>query len=464
MNRSRSALGRATPLIAARLVSATISLSVPLVLARTMAIENYGTYKQLLLVFMSVAAVIPLGLPQSLYFFIPRTDERRAYLTQTLALLALAGAAGGLGVWLAGPVIARGLSNPGLLPYLPQLAAFIAFHVAATPLEVTMTARGNTRAAAAIYFVSDAVKAAVLVVPSLTGHGLHGMMAGMVALSAARLAAAWTVAGVMERGPMLAWGLVRGQLAYSLPFGAAVLFSIPQQYAHQFIVANAVGPAIFAFYAVGCFELPFVDLFYSPTCEVLMVHLGELDREGRRDRGAAAFRDAVERLAILLLPPSLFIWAVAPTFIETVFGARFADSVPIFRIALLVIPLAIWPLDATLRAYGETQHILTSYVVKAVVTIPLAWVGVHQLGLTGAVGSYVLAELFGRAFLASRVPRTLSTPGHRGALRELVPARWLAGVVASSVALSVLGVPALEGERCTSPSRAATACSRAPFP
>ena len=67
MNRSRSALGRATPLIAARLVSATISLSVPLVLARTMAIENYGTYKQLLLVFMSVAAVIPLGLPQSLY-------------------------------------------------------------------------------------------------------------------------------------------------------------------------------------------------------------------------------------------------------------------------------------------------------------------------------------------------------------------------------------------------------------
>jgi O-antigen/teichoic acid export membrane protein len=438
-----SILGRAGPLIAARLAAAVLSLSIPLVLARVMAFTEYGTYKQLFLVSTTAAAILPLGMAQSLYFFVPRAPSARPVLGQTLAFVLVTGALGAAVLWAAGPWIARALSNPGLLEHRQELALFTGLVVAASPLEVSMTAQGRTRRSATVYLASDALKALAIVLPTLAGLGLHAVMRGMVAWAALRLAAAWTVALRPARGPLWDRRLLRRQLTYALPFGLAIAIAIPQQYAHQFVVAHSVGPALFAIYAVGVFELPFVDLFYTPTGEVLMVHLGELDSAGRREEGAAAFREAVEKLSIVLLPPIAFIWAVAPAFITTLFGARFAGAAPVFRIALLVMPLAIFPLDATLRARGETRHILRSYLLKATVAIPLAWIGVQRLGLIGAAGSYVTAECMGRAFLAWRVPRSLSSPAQRIRAWDLVPWRQLSRTAAMSLALALAGAGTL---------------------
>ena len=443
MPQPASLLTRAGPLIAARLVSGCITVVIPLVLARMMPQAEYGTYKLLFLVAATGAAILPCGVTQSLYFFVPRAKEPRVYFAQTLAFMLGAGAVGGLALWTSGPLLASVLSTPALAEHRLEFAAYTGLLVAALPLEVSLTSQGRTRLAAATYLASDALRAAALVLPALAGLGLHGMMRAMIGWAALRLVVACRFMLPENHGRLWDGRLFREQLAYALPFGTAILFAIPQQYAHQFIVAHAVGPALFAVYAVACFELPFVDLFYTPTGEVLMVRLGELDRAGRRGEGAAAFREAVDHLAVLILPPIAFIFAVAPAFITTMFGPRFSAAAPIFRVCLLVMPFGIWPLDATLRARGETRHILTTYLVKAVVCIPLAWLAVQRFGLMGGAASYVAAEILGRALLASRVPRSLSTPAQRARLRDLVPLAHLARTAAVSVALAAMGAGTL---------------------
>lgn len=443
MPQSPSLLTRAGPLIAARLVSACITLFIPLVLARMMPQAEYGTYKLLFLLAATAAHILPCGVSQSLYFFVPRAPEPRVYFAQTLAFMVGAGALGALALAASGPLLATALSTPALAEHRLELAAYTGLLVAALPLEVSITSQGRTRLAAATYLASDALRAAALVLPALAGFGLHGMMRAMIAWAALRLAVASASMLAGHHGRLWDGRLFRQQLAYALPFGTAILFAIPQQYAHQFIVAHAVGPSLFAIYAVACFELPFVDLFYTPTGEVLMVRLGELERTGRRSEGAAAFREAVDRLAMIILPPIFFVFAVAPAFITTMFGPRFAAAAPIFRICLLVMPLGIWPLDATLRARGETRHILATYVAKAAVCIPLAWVAVQRFGLVGAAASYVTAEVLGRALLAWRVPRALSTPAQRVRFRDLVPAARLARTAVASIALAAVGAGTL---------------------
>ena len=438
-----SILRRARPLIAARLASACITLFIPLVLARMLPLAEYGTYKLLFLVALTSGAVLPLGVAQSLYYFVPRAEAPRVWLGQTFAFVLATGALGGAALWAAGPELARILSTPGLLEHRLELALYAAFLVAASPLETAIVSQGRTGLAGLSYLVSDSLRAAAMVVPALLGRGLHAIMGAMVVWAALRLAVAWVLVLSTGRGPLGDARLFRRQLAYALPFGVAIAFAIPQQYAHQFIVASAVGPALFAVYAVACFELPFVDLFYTPTSEVLMVQLGELERQARLDEGAAAFREAVDRLAVLLLPPIAFIFAVAPTFITTLFGVRFAEAAPIFRVCLVVMPLGIWPLDATLRARGETGHILRSYVLKAAVSIPVAFWLVHHFGLMGAAASYVMAEIAGRAFLAWRVPRALSTPTLRVRGGDLVPGLRLARSLAVAVLLAAVGGGAL---------------------
>ncbi len=114
-----------------------------------------------------------------------------------------------------------------------------------------------------------------------------------------------------------------------------MLLNVPQQYAHQYAVGSVVPPELFAIYAVGCFQLPLVDLLYTPTSEVLMVRVGELERQGRVSESLDAFRDAAGRLAYFFLPTAAFLFVAAPEFIGALFGAKFLPAVPLFRVSVL---------------------------------------------------------------------------------------------------------------------------------
>ncbi|MCI0574258.1 MAG: polysaccharide biosynthesis C-terminal domain-containing protein, partial [Myxococcaceae bacterium] len=218
--------------------------------------------------------------------------------------------------------------------------------------------------------------------------------------------------------------------------------AIPQQYAHQYAVSAAVTPELFALYAVGCFQLPLVDLLYTPTSEVLMVRLGELEREGKVHEGVNAFREATRRLSYVFLPLAAFLFTAAPEFITAAFGARYLGAVPLFRVSVLGIALAILPMDGVLRARGETRAIFLSYLLKAAVTVPLLWVGVQRFGMMGGIASWAIAELVGKAALLARIPRALSAGRAVPTLGSLLPwsslARAAGGALAAALCVVVL--------------------------
>ncbi|XXF80883.1 oligosaccharide flippase family protein [Myxococcaceae bacterium GXIMD 01537] len=437
-----SFLGRAGPLVLARLFTAGLTLCIPLVLARALELAEYGTYYQLFLIATTLYYVLPFGVVQSLYYFLPRTEQRRPYLGQALLFVSAAGALGALLVWtLLGPVSSL-FSNPELVHYRAPLAAYTAFLLGSFPLEVSLTSQGRTRLSALAYLVSDGLRAAVMVVPPLLGASLLGMMYAVAAFTALRYVAAWWVTLRGSVGPLVDGARFREQILYAAPFGAAMALAIPQQNAHLYAVAGAVAPAAYALYRVGCFQLPVVDLLYTPTSEVLMVRLGELEKAGRLDEAVGAFREAAGRLAYVFLPFAAFLFAAAPEFIGALFGPKFLPAVPIFRVSVLGVVLAILPMDGVLRARGYTRAIFVSYLVKAAVTVPLVWLGVRHFGMAGGIASWALAEMIGKGALLWRVPGALSTPERRLRIVDVVPWRAL-GKASLAAAAAALGVAAL---------------------
>jgi O-antigen/teichoic acid export membrane protein len=427
-------LGKAGPLVLARLFTAGLTLSIPLVLARVLSLEEYGTYYQLFLIATTLYYVLPFGVVQSLYYFLPRAEQRRPYLGQTLLFMSAAGlVAAGLAYCLLEPVAGL-FSNPALLEYRVPLALYTGLLLGSFPLEVSLTSQGRTRQSAVAYLVSDSVRAAAMVVPCLLGFSLHGMMVAVAAFAGLRYLAAWLIALRGSSGPLVSGKLLREQLVYAAPFGAAMALSIPQQNAHLYVVAGAVAPALYALYRVGCFQLPVVDLLYTPTSEVLMVRLGELEKEGRLEEGVVAFREAAGKLAFVFLPFAAFLFAAAPEFIAALFGAKFLPAVPIFRVSVLGVVLAILPMDGVLRARGHTRAIFVSYLVKAVVTVPLVWWGVRSFGMQGGIASWAVAELVGKLTLLARVPAALSTPERQLRIRDVIP--WLELGKASAAAIA----------------------------
>ncbi len=65
-----------------------VAFLVPIVLTRSLSLEEFGAYKQVFLVFTVLLPIIDLGITNSLYYLIPKyPDKKKAVLVNTFLLL-----------------------------------------------------------------------------------------------------------------------------------------------------------------------------------------------------------------------------------------------------------------------------------------------------------------------------------------------------------------------------------------
>src|ERR1051325_2700062 len=81
-------------LMSGRTIAFAATFFIPLVLARVFDPAQFGTYKQLFLIWATLYAIAQLGMAQSLYYFLPRAPHRAgSYVANCLLFLAAAGVA-----------------------------------------------------------------------------------------------------------------------------------------------------------------------------------------------------------------------------------------------------------------------------------------------------------------------------------------------------------------------------------
>jgi O-antigen/teichoic acid export membrane protein len=439
-----SILTRARPLLVARLASAALSLAVPMVLARVLLPASYGTFKQGYLVAVTLVTILPMGLTQSLYYFVPREPARRdLYIAQTLlAHLALGTLAAALLV-AGAPLLAAHFSNPALLPTAAWFAALAGFTIAGAPLDVAWNASGRVGAAALARLATEATRSGALVLGALALGSLKGALAGVTAAAALRAAVAFAVLA-RRHGLAVDASALRRQVVYALPFGLAFVLIVPQQQFHQYAVGAAVSAAAFAAYSVGTFQLPIVDVLYTPVSELLQIGLAEVEGAGRPPRtGLPLFHEAVHQLAFAFVPTVGLLVVIAPEVIELLFSPFYLRAVPIFRVAALSVLLAALPLDGVMRARAQNRYMLALSAAKLAGTAFLVLLGLRLRGPIGALAGWIAAEGLARAAMLARAAALFEVP-----LRRILPLGALYRQVAATACampLAWLAVRAVPG-------------------
>jgi len=201
---------------------------------------------------------------------------------------------------------------------------------------------------------------------------------------------------------------------------------------HQYVVAARFDAATFAIYAVGCLQIPLVDLVMTSTTSVMMVEMAKHAGTGNRRAALALWHDTVYKLAVLLFPLTVFLIVAARPVILALFTAKYAASVPIFMVWTLTVLPAAFAVDGVLRAYAQTRVLLVMNILRfglVVVLIgPLLW----GFGLAGAVIVTLLATIVAKAAAALRINRLLGA-----GLADAVPWRRLGAVTLRSLVAAV---------------------------
>ncbi|MCX6624264.1 MAG: oligosaccharide flippase family protein, partial [Acidobacteria bacterium] len=347
-------------LMSGRTLAFAATFFIPVALARVFDPAQFGTYKQLFLIWGSVHSIAQLGMASSLYYFLPRAPRAAgSYVANSMLFLATAGLCCLGALVVASPKLGQWLSNNELPHYLPWIGLYIFLMMFSTTLEIVLISRRQYLWASASYAISDLARAAAFIVPALLFRQLEWLLKGAVILASIRAAITLFYFRTQFRGTFKPdRALLRNQLSYAVPFGLAVLVEIVQASLPQYVVAHRFDPATFAIFAVGCLQIPLVDFAASPTSDVMMVKMQERLAEGRKQSLVEIWRDTTWKLALLFFPLAAFLVVDARECILFLFTSRYVASVPIFMVWSAMIMLTTFQVDGVMRVFAQTRFLL----------------------------------------------------------------------------------------------------------
>jgi O-antigen/teichoic acid export membrane protein len=430
----------------ARAFAAILTMGIPMVLVRVLDQTTFGHYKQLFLVAGTALPLLSLGLPGSLYYFVPQSPgESQRYHVQTAFMLGILGVIGGLGIVLARDALSAFFDAP-----LSQYAGWIALYVAlSVPAGLVLTSpMVDKRAPLAASLVAglDLLRAAALIVVAVVSRNLVAILVAACAVMVLRALAtavylAWRRHGEAWRPSMRQ---VRRQLAYALPFTGAALIGLAQTKLHAYYVAASFSAAQFAIYAVATLNIPLIGQFSRTIGEVVILENADHFAKGRNREMRRVWHRATLLLGLVLIPLFLIAEIFAADIIGLLFGTQYLPATPIFRVFLFMLPLGMFLGSPMLRATGDLGVMVGADTLGLLVAIAVLVVLSGPLGPLGAVTSLIA----GRAtflLLASR-----RTAGHlQLGFSDFMP--WkalleialigLTGALVASLVVDRLGLP-----------------------
>ena len=424
-------------LMSGRTLAFAATFFIPVVLARLFETAEFGTYKQLFLIFSTIFYIAQLGMASSLYYFLPGAPNAAGgYVANSMLFLGTAGIACLGLVVVAAPKLARWMSNPELESYLPWIGLYIFLMLLSAALEIVLISRGRYLWASGSYAISDFARAAAFILPALVFRQLRWVLWGAVAVASLRVIVSVFYFRREFRGAFTPdRALLKGQLTYALPFAAAVLVETLQSSLPQYAVSYMFNPATFAIFAVGCLQIPLVDFAASPTSDVMMVKMQERLTEGRMQAVLKIWHDATWKLALLFFPLVAFCLVAAREIIVFLFTSKYLASVPIFMAWSTVILLTILQVDGVMRVFAQTWFLLILNIMRLAIIAGLIQWSLSKFQLLGPVLVIMLATL---AFKTAAMVRMKTLLGISTA--ELLPWRSLAALVGAAAGAAAVAV------------------------
>ncbi len=427
----------------AKTVGFVFSIALPLLLVRRMDREQYGLYKQAFLIVTTAMTVLPLGVPMSAFYFLPREKTRRRETVFNIVLFHVAIGALACGVLIFYPSILTAIfQDARLARYSAWIGVTMLFWITGAFLDMVPVANGEIRLASAFIIGIQASRALIFVGAVLMFGTLRSLLAAAVLHGLVQTVVLICYLESRFAGFWLAFDLsmLRDQFSYAIPLGAAGLLMIVQTDLHNYFVSNHFGPALFAVYSLGTLQLPLMGLLWEATNSVLITRVSVLQKRDETREIVLLLARAARKLAAVYFPVYVFLMVAGREFIRVLFTARFADSWPIFAVNLTLLPLGIVLLDPLYRAFERERYFLLRLrMMLAALLILSLWLFTARLGLVGVIAMVVLIAGFERAVMAVHFGRLLGVTRRDldllGDIGKLASAAIVGGMVAWTVRL-----------------------------
>lgn len=362
MSSDKASFNRTVALTAARLFGIVFSFAIPMYLGRTLEVEQYGTYKQIMIFYWFSQVALNLGLDDSAYYFL-RWEPKKFSLFSFNALIFNLMATTLMAivfVTFQGP-IAQGLNNPDLAQYIPQLSVLIVLTICSMQLEGILIGLERIKERLALEMGVELLKAIAILCGFIFFNSIHSVLLFLNLIMAARLVTTFFVIEQNKRREQLSYKEAvlywKKQMKYGLPLGLSrILQNILNL--EKFLISSFHSVRDFTFYTVGCFENPLINATQASFYEMANIEMVDAMKNNRADQALELWRNMMRKLMMVVVPFVIYMIFFAQEIMVFIFSERYIESTPYFVVFNIGVLIAAFNPEPLFRASSKTHTIL----------------------------------------------------------------------------------------------------------
>ncbi|MCK9584745.1 MAG: oligosaccharide flippase family protein [Candidatus Cloacimonetes bacterium] len=380
-----------------------------IVLARMLSLQDYGSYRQLFLIYTSFSTILLVGLPQTMLYFIPKLkldQEKSQYICRIVDFISVLGMIFGLLILIFGGEIAARFANPELKKLLLLFAAYPVFMFVNQIYSFIMLGLKRTQSAMRFSLLAASCDLILILGVAVLTRDLT-MIVLAVLLSA-------FIQWVYVRWQLRAYSssyqwdpdFYKAQLRYSLPLGLSSIIGILAIQLDKFVISGVFTPAQFAVFSIGAMELPFIGILNYSVNSVILPHLSA---SGEKSEALRVYRGSIRKNALLIFPVAVLSFILATDVLTLLYGSDYAAATPYFRVYLGILLVRIASYGVIFQALGKTKYILYNAIFTLVGNLILNLILVRTaLGMMGPAVATVIITYASTALYLWWIHRKLS--------------------------------------------------------
>jgi O-antigen/teichoic acid export membrane protein len=396
---------RALSLGVAKSFDYAMQFLLPVVLARCLDSVTFGEYRLVWLAVGTVMLLAPLNMPQSLYYFLPRSDVRmrRLYINHTLAFLGLSGLVAAWAVspwnpWL--PEAIRPLVRFGAL-----LPVFVALWVTAFILDMLPATEERVGWQAKSAIALSLMRVVMLSLGAFYSGSLEVLLWLMLAHVLIKLA---VLASYIARfhgfgRPVLEREVFVGHFKHAAPIGVSIsLFGLRSQ-ADQWIAAHLFALSSFAAFSISAMLGSVVNVFRGSVVEAFLPSMSRMQAAGDL-RGMLEMNSRANvMIGTLLFPLLAFIFIFAEDIVTVVYTATYVEAAPVMRVHVLGLAVTVIEMGSIVLLLRQGPFALRLNVFSLLLSIAVSYQCALYFGLPGAAAGSVSMLYFDRVMMLRRI-------------------------------------------------------------
>jgi O-antigen/teichoic acid export membrane protein len=402
-------------------------------LARILTQGDYGSYRQLFLIYATFSTLLLLGIPQSVLYFLPRANteaEQKLIITRTLNLITMLAFVFSSALVIFRAQIAVLFNNPELETLLVIYGVYPLFVFVTQLFSSIMLGMKRTDRVAKFTLFCICCDVVIVLGAALIFRSLLYIVSGVMISALLQ----WFYAQFQLRRYTEVFHFdregLRAQLRYSIPLGLSSIIGMLSVQLDKIVISGYFNPEQFAVFSIGAMELPFIGIMTNSVNSVLLPALSS--KQSLAD-SVALYRATIRKNALIIFPIAIYCFVFAGDILTFLYSNLYSGSTPYFRIYLFTIILRVASYGILFQAFNKTKVILYISVLTLITNLGLNLFLVRQLGMMGPAIATVAVSYLGVVIYLILIPSMIKIH-----LRELFPLLALAKTMAASLASGLI--------------------------